>query len=140
MRESENSCIIIWSIRNYALIFGPSTNNKHAMTAIELTPENIARIEALKKVHHSNWNGNVVHRNLEACLAAINLGSANSGWYKPAAVRIHGLVGIYMLNSDGTLFYDARVAKEGDDQYRIEHLIGNGFREFEQAYSIAIRA
>src|SRR5690606_11314496 len=77
-----------------------TNGQQHAMTAIELTPENIARIEALKKVHHSNWNGNVVHRNLEACLAAINLGSANSGWYKPAAVRIQGLVGIYMLNSD----------------------------------------
>lgn len=105
------------------------------MTTIELTPENIARIEALKKVHHSNWNGNVVHRNLEACLTAINLGSANSGWHKPASARIDGLSGIYMLNSDGTLFYDARVSKEGNEQYRIEYLIGSGFKEFEQAYS-----
>jgi hypothetical protein len=110
------------------------------MNALERTADNIARVEALKKVHHSNWNGNVVHRNLEACLAAINLGSSNSGWYKPLSVRVDGLTGIYMINMDGTLYYDARVIKEGTEEYRIEYLIGSGFREFEQAYSAAIQS
>jgi len=99
--------------------------------------ENNLRTEALKAVHENEWVGNIVHPNLDRCLTAINLNSANSGWYKPTATRVNGIKGWYMLNSDGTIYYESRVIKEGDNEYRIEYMTGNGYTAFERAYSNA---
>lgn len=104
------------------------------MVTLAETKENNAKIMALKKVKETQWNGNTRHESLEACLTAINLDSGNSGWYKPDAVRINGLKGIYMLNEDGSIFCEARVIKEDEKRFLIEYLLNSGYKEFESYY------
>lgn len=104
------------------------------MNTITPTKENNAKIKALKKVKQTQWNGNTRHESLDACLTAMNLESGNSGWYKPEAVRIAGLEGIYMLNEDGSLYCDARIIKEDDKKFVIEYLLSSGYNEFESHY------
>ena len=99
------------------------------------TPENAAKIEALKVVQNTAgkiyWVGNVVHDSLDKCLTAINLSTFNSGWYNPVGVRINGLTGIYMLNQDGSIFCESRVIKQSDTAYLIEYLTTEGWNYFE---------
>ena len=71
------------------------------MTTIANTKENNAKVKALKKVAETKWVGNTIHENLDKCLTALNLDSANSGWYKPTGTKINALTGIYMINKDG---------------------------------------
>lgn len=108
------------------------------MVQIINNKETIAKVEALKKLQNTIgkifWVGNVKHENLQFCLAAINLSSGNSGWHDPKAVRIQGLKGIYMLNQDGTLFCEARVIKENENEYLIEYLSTEGWNKFEELY------
>jgi hypothetical protein len=103
------------------------------MNLIE-TKENIAKIAALKKISGTKWNGNTVHSNLETCLTAINLDSNNSGWYKPTAIRINGLTGIFMVNQDNSIFCEARIIKEGEKEFRIEYMSNFAWNEFEKYY------
>lgn len=102
------------------------------------TPENAAKIEALKAVQNTvgkiYWVGNVVHDSLDKCLAAINLSTFNSGWYSPVAVRINGLVGIYMLNQDGSIFCESRIIKQGDKSYLIEYMTTEGWNKYESQF------
>ncbi len=98
------------------------------------TKENDAKVKALKKIAQTKWVGNIVHENIDKCLTAINLNSSNSGWYKPAATRINGLTGIYMINQDGSIFCEARVIKEDEKRYLIEYLTMTGWNEFESLY------
>jgi len=106
------------------------------MTTLKATAENNTIVKALKKISETKWVGNTTFDNLDACLTSINLQTAkNSGWYKPAAITINGLSGIYMINQDGTLCYDYRVIKTENNQYKIEILTTTGFNEFEQLYS-----
>lgn len=102
------------------------------MKTLENTLENQAKIYALKKINKCRWSGNVVHSNLESCLTAINLDSNNSGWYIPTPIRINGLDGIYMINEDGSLFWEAKVIKESNNKFKIEWLISTD--EFEKFY------
>jgi hypothetical protein len=99
------------------------------------TKENNAKVEAIKKIAETKWVGNTIHTNLDACLTAMNLESNNSGWYKPTAIKINGLKGIFMINQDGTFFCDARVIKEGEKKYRIEYMTMTGWNEFENLFS-----
>ena len=110
-------------------------NKNMKKVTLNNTPENKAIIDALKKVNQCQWNGNVVHSNLDKCLRGINLQSNNSGWYNPVAITIPGLSGIYMVNEDGSLYFDARVIKEADNKFRIEYLLTQGYNEFEKLYS-----
>lgn len=97
---------------------------------------NNAKIEALKKVKQTQWVGEITHTSLEKSLIAINLFSGmNSGWYSPKDVKIKGLVGIFMINEDGGLFFESRVIKISDNEFKIEHLSNEGFKVFESEYN-----
>ena len=104
------------------------------MTTLARTKDNNARVKALKKIAGTKWTGTTIHTNLDACLTGLNLGSTNSGWYKPSASRINGLTGIYMINQDGTIFCEARIIKESEKEYRIEYMTIKGWNEFENFY------
>lgn len=104
------------------------------MVTLLSTKENNAKVKALKKIKETQWNGNTRHESLNNCLVAINLESANSGWYNPIAARINGLKGFYMINEDGSLFCDARIIKEGEKCFLIEYLLTSGYNEFETNY------
>lgn len=105
------------------------------MTTIANTKGNQAKVSALKKISETKWVGNTIHETLERCLVAINLDSTNSGSYNPAAARINGLTGIFMINQDGSIFCEARVIKEDEKKYKIEYLTMQGWNEFEDLYS-----
>jgi hypothetical protein len=105
------------------------------MKAIANTKDNNAKVSALKKIAETKWIGNTVHANLETCLTAINLDSNNSGWYKPAAIRINGLIGMFMINQDGSIFCEARIVKESEKEFRIEYMTISAWNEFENNYS-----
>ena len=94
------------------------------MTTLSNTTENNAKVKALKAVENTGeifWAGNNTHDNLDKCLTGLNLNSTNSGWYKPVAVRINGLYGIYMINQDGSLFCEARIIKQEERSAAVEH-------------------
>lgn len=105
------------------------------MKTIANTIENNSKIKALKKISGTKWVGNTIHDNIDKCLTALNLDSSNSGWYKPKAIRVSGLVGIYMINQDGSIFCEARIIKEDENKFRIEYLTSEGWNQFEQFYS-----
>jgi hypothetical protein len=109
------------------------------MTTLNNTLENKAKVNGLisieKLVGEISWTGNVTHDNLDKCLAALNLNSFNSGWYKPLCVRINKLSGYYMINEDGSLFFESRIIKVSDDKYLIEHLTNRAYNKFENLYS-----
>jgi hypothetical protein len=98
------------------------------------TTENIKIVSALKNISETKWVGNVTHDSLDKCLTAINLYSTNSGWYAPKCVKISGLSGMYLVNQDGSLFFDQRVIKLDEKKYLIEFLSNAGFDEFENNY------
>ena len=104
------------------------------MTTIANTKENNAKVKSLKKISETKWVGNTVHENLQYCLTAINLESSNSGAYNPLATRIKGLIGIFMINQDGSIFCEAKVIKDGEKKFRIEYLSNTGWNEFENFY------
>ena len=96
--------------------------------------ENNIKAQALKKISETKWNGTTIHNTLDKCLVALNLDSNNSGWYKPSAIRVSGLKGIFMVNQDGSIFCEARIIKENESVYRIEYLTTTGWNEFENHY------
>ena len=104
------------------------------MATLSKTTENNAIVKALKKIAGTKWTGTTIHTNLDACLTGINLGSTNSGWYKPSASRIDGLTGIYMINQDGSIFCEARVIKEDEKQFKIEYMTDEAWNDFENFY------
>ena len=104
-------------------------------TALKNTADNKARIEALKTVKETQWVGNTTHASIDACLTAINLQSTNSGWYKPTAIRLPGFKGMFMVNEDGSLFFEAKIIKDAEKVYRIEYMTMTAYNNFEQKYS-----
>gem|GEM_PF-2292827 len=115
------------------------SNDVVSMDVLPNTKENNAKIKALKTIENTVgkifWTGNTTHDNLDKCLTALNLDSANSGWYKPKAAKIKGLKGYYMINQDGSLFCEARVIKQEENKYLIEYLTNEGWNKFENLYS-----
>ena len=103
------------------------------MATIANTKENNAIVNALLSIEESGWLGSTTHDNINACLTALNLQTSNSGWYKPVAVQINNLRGLYMINQDGSIFYDARIIKE-NNSFKIEYLTLPAFAQFEQLY------
>lgn len=99
------------------------------------TPENNAIVRALKKINLCYWVGNTIHSNIDKCLRAINNDSQNSGWYNPKAIRVKGLEGIFMLNENGSIFWEAKIVKVSNIEYKIEYLSNSGYREFESFYT-----
>lgn len=97
--------------------------------------ENKATIRALKKINECKWVGAVKHDNLQKCLSVLVLQSANSGWYEPIATRIDGLTGIFMINGDGSIYWESRVIKEQENVFMIEHLTTSGCNDFESLYT-----
>lgn len=96
----------------------------------QITKQNTVKIEALKKLNACEWVGNTTHDTLDACLAAINLNSDNSGWHKPTAIKANGLEGFYMLNQNGSIFCESRVIEQ-NDKFKIEHLTMAGWNKYE---------
>lgn len=105
------------------------------MVTLTNTPENAAKVKALKLIKETQWTGTVHHPSLHLCLAGLNLETTNSGWYVPVAVKISGLTGYFMLNQDGSLFCEARVIKVSDNRFNIEYMTNSAWGEFERAYS-----
>jgi hypothetical protein len=91
--------------------------------------------EALRNINGTKWVGNTTHPNIDFCLTAMNLQTMNSGHYRPKAVRVNGLKGIYMLNEDGILNPEMRIIKEDDNKYKIEYITLDGFNEFERNFN-----
>jgi hypothetical protein len=102
------------------------------------TEDTRAKIQALKNVPATQWVGTTVHPNLDFCMRAISMGSFNSGWYNPIAVKIDGLQGYFMVNQDGSIFADARVIKESENQFKIEYMSNQGSRDFYREYENAL--
>ena len=104
------------------------------MTTLKSTPENNAKVAALKAIKEVHWVGEVTHNSIENALTAINLfQGTNSGWYKPQAVRLGGVQGIFMVNEDGGLNFESRIVKT-EKGYKIEHLSNAGYEAFESKY------
>lgn len=104
------------------------------MTKLKNTPDNNAKVTALKIVKEVQWVGEVTHDTIDKDLIAINLYSGiNSGWYKPTAVEIKGINGIFMINEDGGLNFESRIIKT-EKGYKIEHLTNEGYNAFESKY------
>lgn len=99
-------------------------------TTLAHTKENSAIVKALKQIHETEWVGSLVFENIETCLVSINFDTTNSGLYDPIAIRLKGLVGIFMINQNGSIKYDSRVIKISDNSYRVEHLSNDGFDRF----------
>lgn len=114
------------------------------METLANTKDNEARIKALKTIENTVgklfWVGNTIHDDLDKCLTVLNLNSTNGGWYKPVAVRINGLTGIYMVNKNGSLFCEARIIKQDAKKYLIEYLSSEGWIKFEDLYYQFINA
>ncbi len=109
--------------------------NGKTMTTLANTKENNAKVKALKKVANTKWAGTTIHDTMDKCLRAICLFSGvNSGHYNPTATRINGLTGWFMINQDGSLFCEARVIKEDENQYKIEYMTNTAWNEFENDY------
>lgn len=105
------------------------------MTNLKNTKENNAKVSALKAVKETQWVGETTHDTIDKCLASINLfQGTNSGWYNPSAVRIKGVIGIFMVNEDGGLNFESRIIKIDDYKYKIEHLSSSGYESFEKKY------
>ncbi len=104
------------------------------MSTIAKTKENNAKVKALKKIAETKWTGTTVHSNLHSCLTALNLYSNNSGWFEPKACKIKGLTGIFMINPNGSIFCEARIIKESENEFRIEYMTTSGWNEFEKLY------
>ena len=110
------------------------------MTTLKNTPENNAKVSALKTVKEVQWVGEVTHDTIDKALTAINLfQGSNSGWYSPVAVRLNGVQGIFMINEDGGLNFESRIIKT-DKGYKIEHLTNDGYNTFEDKYIEALEA
>ena len=104
------------------------------MAFFKRTTENNAKVAALKAVKEVHWVGEVTHHSIESALTAINLfQGTNSGWYKPQAVRMSGIQGIFMINEDGGLNFESRIVKT-DKGYKVEHLSNAGYEAFESKY------
>ena len=105
------------------------------MTTLKNTPENKAKVEALKTISETQWVGETTHDTIDKCLTGINiLSGMNSGWYVPAAIRLNGVQGIFMVNQDGGLNFESRVVKVDDNKYKIEHLSDAAYDRFETKY------
>ena len=121
------------------IIFDQS--NKAIMNTLKNTPENNAKVLALRVVKETQWTGEVTHDTIEKALTAINLFSqTNSGWYNPVPVRIKGAQGIFMINQDGGLHFESRIIKIENGHYKIEHLTNSGYDAFESKYIEVIEA
>jgi hypothetical protein len=107
------------------------------MMTLKNTIENKAKIEALKTIKETWWVGNITFDNLDKCLASINMNTSNSGWYQPIPVEINGLSGIFVINEDGSLFFEQRIIKLAD-KFLIEFLSDAGYTQFEKKYSEVI--
>lgn len=99
------------------------------------TRENEAKINALKLVPNTKWSGTTTHDTMDKCLRVLCLFcGVNSGHYNPVCVRINRVPGFFMVNEDGSLFCEARVIKESDKLFRIEHMTNSAWDKFENDY------
>ena len=96
--------------------------------------ENNIIVKALRLVPEMEWVGYTVHDTMEGSLFAIRFGTLNSGWYDPIAIQIKGVTGWFMVNQNGTIFPEARVVKESENKYRVEHMTNSAWKEFENNY------
>ena len=109
------------------------------MKTLKATPENLAKIETLKQVSENQWEYSCTHDTLDKALAGVSLYSgANSGWYKPVAVKIKDVQGIFMINEDGGLNFESRVIEVDGEGFEIQHLTMAAYNEFEQNFEQAL--
>lgn len=105
------------------------------MNTIAKTPENNAKVKALRHIPETKWAGSVTGNNLSDLLTGLNLQTSNSGWYNPSAIKINGITGYFMINQDGSIFCEARIVKETETTYRVEWMTMSAWYEFETLYS-----
>lgn len=104
------------------------------MTTLKNTRQNNAKVSGLKIVKETQWVEEVTHDTIDNALTAINsFYGLNSKWYKPVAVTINGVKGIFMLNEDGGLNFESRII-ETDKGYKTEHLTNDGYDSWENKY------
>jgi hypothetical protein len=103
------------------------------MKTLANTTENKNLITALKTINECQWVGNVTFERLDECLEIVKKHGYNSGHYNPKPIRIKGLLGIYITNQDGSLFYEDRIVKQGN-QFKVETLSKKGFEDFEAKF------
>ena len=109
------------------------------MTTLKATPSNLAKIEALKKVQENQWEDSCTHDTLEKALVGVSLYSdLNSGWYKPVAVKIKDVQGIFMMNEDGGLNFESRVIEVQGEGFKIQHLTMAAYNAFEKNFEQAL--
>ena len=104
------------------------------------TKENKAIVGALKKIAETKWVGELFFDSIYACASSINLNTLNSGHYKPVVTKINGLTGMYIVNQDGSIFFESRIIKEDEKKCRIETMSTDGYNRFERHYSEIINA
>lgn len=96
--------------------------------------ENAATIKALKELTSDAWSDTATHQTIEAALVAINYSCGiNSGWYNPKAVNIKGLEGSFMINKDGSLWYESRIVKTSAG-FTVQNMTMQAFNKFESHF------
>ena len=90
-------------------------------------------------MHDTFWVGKLEYLpSLYECLLRINMRTTNSGFYKPEAINIKGMNGYFLINQDGSIFWESRVLKLDENKFLIEHLTNEGCRVFENEYRALI--
>lgn len=52
----------------------------------------------------------------------------------PVGTRINGLIGIYLINQDGSIFCESRVIKLDEKKFNIEYMTKGAWNDFESYY------
>lgn len=79
------------------------------MTAATVNTATNAKIASLLgTLSSTDYTPRRTHADMATALACCNLMSGNSGWYKPQAIAVKGLPGMYMLNEDGNINLEFR--------------------------------
>ena len=109
------------------------------METLKATPENLAKIKALKQVQENQWEDSCTHDTLEKALVGVSLYSdANSGWYNPVAAKIKGIEGLFVINEDGGLNFESRIIEVQGEGFKIQHLTMDGYNAFEKNFEQAL--
>lgn len=125
-------------MRSLQTVLKEAISKPNAPKTMANTPENKAIVSAMIDVEKTGvdyWREGATHDTLDKCLTAINLmGKINSGWYKPVAVSVKGLTGLYMLNQDGSLNVYERVIKNSETSFIIQLMNAKGMNKYEEFY------
>jgi hypothetical protein len=101
-----------------------------------LNDENSFRVQkALKAPKETQWVGEITFSRLDEALRSIILHTLNSGLSELNHTRVPGVKGVFLLNNDNSIFWEARAIKTCKDEFKIEWLSDSGYAAFENAYN-----